>query len=186
LIIDLRNNSGGDAAAVTFLASYLFDKRTQLNSFYYREGNRTEQRWTADIVPGPRYGGTKPVYILTSKDTFSAAEDFTYALKNLQRATVVGETTGGGANQGDDKRLLPHFSLFVPLGRVVSPVTKTNWEGVGVTPHVSICAGDALNAAQVAVLTGMAASEKNPEELSRLRERIAQLGTDNTNSKRCG
>jgi C-terminal processing protease CtpA/Prc len=127
LIIDLRNNGGGDAAAVTLLASYLFDKRTQLNDFYFREGNRTEQRWTADVVPGLRYGGAKPVYILTSKDTFSAAEDFTYALKNLKRATVVGETTGGGANQGDDRRLSPNFSLFVPLDRVISPVTKTNW-----------------------------------------------------------
>jgi len=185
LIIDLRNNGGGNAAAVTLLASYLFDKRTQLNDFYFREGNRTEQRWTADVVPGLRYGGAKPVYILTSKDTFSAAEDFTYALKNLKRATVVGETTGGGANQGDDRRLSPNFSLFVPLGRVISPVTKTNWEGVGVTPDISVCSRDASKTAQVAILTKMAASENNPDEQRRLRDRIAQLGTDATGSVSC-
>jgi len=185
LIIDLRNNSGGDAAASVLLASYLFDKRTQLNDFYFREGNRTEQRWTADVVPGLRYGGAKPIYILTSKDTFSAAEDFTYALKNLKRAIVVGETTGGGANQGDDKRLLPNFSLFVPLGRMISPVTKTNWEGVGVTPDVSVCASDAARTAQVAILTKMAASENNPDERARLHERIAELGAGVTGSISC-
>ena len=185
LIIDLRNNGGGDAAAVILLASYLFDKRTQLNDFYFREGNRTEQRWTADVVPGLRYGGTKPLYILTSKDTFSAAEDFTYALKNLKRATVVGETTGGGANQGDDKRLSPNFSLFLPLGRTISPVTGTNWEGVGVMPDVSVCARDASKTAQVAILTRMAASENDPDERRRLHERIAQLGAGATSSISC-
>jgi hypothetical protein len=186
LVIDLRNNGGGDAAAGLLLASYMFDKRTQLNDFYYREGNRTEQRWTADVVPGLRYGGTKPVYILTSKDTFSAAEDFTYALKNLKRATVVGETTGGGANHGDNKRLLPNFSLFVPLGRTISPVTKTNWEGVGVTPDISVCASDALRTAQLAILANIAASENNPDELGRLNERIGQLSERTTGRTTCG
>jgi hypothetical protein len=176
LIIDLRNNGGGDSATVTLLASYLFDKRTQLNDFYYREGNRIEQRWTSDVVPGLRYGQKKDVYVLTSKDSFSAAEDFTYALKNLKRVTVVGETTGGGANPGTDKRLLPNFSVFMPLGRSISPITKTNWEGVGVTPDVSVCTADALRAAQVAILTKMAQSEKNTFEFGRLKERIAELG----------
>jgi len=176
LIIDLRNNGGGDSGTVTLLASYLFDKRTQLNDFYYREGNRIEQRWTADVVPGLRYGQKKDVYVLTSKDSFSAAEDFTYALKNLKRVTVVGETTGGGANPGTDKRLLPNFSVFMPLGRSISPITKTNWEGVGVTPDVSACAADAMRTAQVAILTKMAQAEKNPFELARLKERIAELG----------
>lgn len=185
LIIDLRNNHGGDAATVTLLASYLLDKRTRLNDFYYREGNRIEQRWSSDVIPGLRYGQKKDVYILTSKDTFSAAEDFTYALKNLKRVTVVGETTGGGANPGDDKRLLPNFAVFVPLGRSISPVTKSNWEGVGVTPDVSVCANDALRTAQVAILKKMAESEKNTAKLSRLKDRIAEVGTENTAGAEC-
>ncbi len=185
LIIDLRNNFGGDAATSTLLASYLLDKRTHLSDFYYREGNRIEQRWSSDVVPGLRYGQKKDVYILTSKDTFSAGEDFTYALKNLKRATVIGETTGGGANAGDDKRLLPNFALFVPLSRLISPVTKTNWEGVGVTPDVSVCADDALRTAQVAILTKMAESEKNPAKLSRVKERIAEVATGNTARTTC-
>ena len=185
LIIDLRNNGGGDAAAVTLLAGYFFDKRVQLNDFYYREGNRTEQRWSANVVPGLHYGATKPVYILTSKDTFSAAEDFTYALKNLKRATVIGETTGGGANQGDNKRLLPNFSVFVPLGRAISPITKTNWEGVGVTPDISVCAKDALTTAQVAILKKFAALENNPGKLDHLNKRIGELSAGNIESVTC-
>lgn len=185
LIIDLRNNGGGDAAAVTLLASYFFDKRVQLNDFYYREGNRNEQRWSADVVPGLHYGGTKPVYVLTSKDTFSAAEDFTYAIKNLKRATVIGETTAGGANQGDDKRLLPNFSVFVPLGRAISPITKTNWEGVGVMPDISVCAKDAFTTAQVSILKKFAASKKNPGELDYLNKRIGELSAGNIGSVGC-
>lgn len=176
LIIDLRNNGGGDAAAVTLLAGYLLDKPTHLSDFYYREGNRVEQRWSAVAVPGLRYGQKKEVYVLTSKDSFSAAEDFSYALKNLKRVTVVGETTGGGANPGADRRLLPHFSAFIPLGRSISPITKTNWEGVGVTPDVKVCAADALRTAQAAILAKMAASATDGVTLGYLKERIAALG----------
>ena len=185
LIIDLRNNGGGDAGAVTFLASYLFDKRTRLNDFYYREGNRVEQRWSSDVVPGLRFGQKKDVTILTSKDTFSAAEDFAYALKNLKRATVVGETTGGGANPGDDRRLLANFSVFMPLGRSVSPVTQANWEGVGVTPDITVCADDALRAAQVAILRKMAATESDAEKLGSLNKRIAELSAERVSTVKC-
>ncbi|MEW6371852.1 MAG: S41 family peptidase [Pseudomonadota bacterium] len=185
LVIDLRNNSGGDAATVTLLASYLFDKRTRLNDFYYREGDRLEQRWSADVVPGLRYGQKKDVYILTSRHTFSAAEDFAYALKNLKRATIVGETSSGGANPGMDVRLLPNFSVFLPLGRAVSPVTKTNWEGVGVKPDVAVCAADAMRTAQVAILARMAQSENDTARAGRLRERIAELGAGHTTDATC-
>jgi hypothetical protein len=177
LIIDLRNNGGGDAAASTLLASYLLDKRTHLGDFYYREGNRREQRWSMDVVPGLRYGGTKDVYLLTSKDSFSAAEDFAYALKNLKRASVVGETTGGGANAGEDVRLLPHFTAFMPLSRLISPITQSNWEGVGIKPDIGVCAADALKAAQLAILEKWAMLEEHRARREELRSRIAELGT---------
>lgn len=185
LIIDLRDNSGGDVAASTLLASYLFDERTHLNDFHYREGNRIEQRWTSDVVPGLRYGRKKDVYILTSKDTFSAGEDFTYALKNLKRATVIGETTGGGANAGEDIRLLPNFSLFVPLSRLISPITNTNWEGIGVKPDVNVCSEDALVTAQITALKKIAESEKDSGKLGHVKERIAAVGAAKTAGATC-
>ena len=175
LIIDLRKNGGGDAATVALLAGYLFDTRAHLNDFYDRKGSRTEQRCTSEVMPALRYGVQKDVYILTSKDTFSAAEDFTYALKNMKRVTVVGETTGGGANAGDDFRLLPNFSAFVPYSRVISPITQTNWEAVGVTPDVGVSADDALKTAQAAILKKMATAEKDSARLGRLKDRIVEV-----------
>lgn len=185
LIIDLRNNGGGDAAASVLMASYLLDKRTHLGDFHYREGKRIEQRWSMDVVPGIRYGQKKEVVILTSKSTFSAAEDFAYALKNLQRATIVGETTGGGANSGEDLRLLPHFSAFMPTSRMVSPLTQTNWEGTGVAPDVAVCAARALDTAQRAILDKWASSEQDPSRLAYLKQRSAELGKENPAGAGC-
>lgn len=179
LIIDLRRNGGGDPAAVTLLASYLLDERTHMTDIYYRRGNRTEQMWSSDVVPGQRYGQKKDVYVLTSKDTFSAAEDFSYALQGLKRITVVGETTGGGAHPGDIMRIAPNFAAFVPNGRSIGPVTKSNWEGVGVTPDVKVSAEEAMKTAQVAILKKMAASEQNPARVVRINERIAKVSSEN-------
>lgn len=175
LIIDLRKNTGGDLASAVLLASYLFDKRTHLYDFHHRKDNRFEQTWTSDVVPGLRYGEKRAVYVLTSKETFSAAEYFSDALKNLKRGTIIGETTGGGANAGDIIRLAPNFAAFVPLSRSVSPLTKTNWEGVGVTPDITVTADDALNAAQLAILGKMAASENDASRLERLKDRLASI-----------
>lgn len=180
MIIDLRKNGGGDPATVTLLASYLLDERTHMTDIYFRNENRTEQMWSSDVVPGTRFGQKKDVYVLTSKHTFSAAEDFSYALKGLKRITVVGETTGGGAHPGDVKRLHTHFAMFIPNGRSIGPLTKSNWEGVGVAPDVSVSAEDALKTAQIAILQKLAATEKNPGKLERIKDRIAKVDSENT------
>lgn len=180
LIIDLRKNGGGDPSTVTLLASYFLDERTHLTDIYYREGDRTEQMWSSDTVQGLPYGQTKDIYILTSKHTFSAAEDFSFAMKNLKRATIVGETTGGGAHPGDVMRLDKHFAMFVPNGRSMNPVSKLDWEGVGVAPDLSVRAEDAFKTAQIAVLKKMSLTEKNPGKLARLNERIAKVDSENT------
>lgn len=178
LIIDLRSNGGGDPATVTMLASYFLNERTHLTDIYYRSGDRTEQMWSSDVVTGAHYGQKKELYILTSKDTFSAAEDFSYAMKNIKRATIVGETTGGGAHPGDVARLSDHFAIFVPNGRSISPVTKTDWEGVGVAPDVVTTAADAMKTAQIAILKKIAAGEKNPGRLERLTARMAAVNAE--------
>ena len=151
LIIDLRQNGGGSPAMVALISSYLFNQHTHLNDLYWREGERTQQWWTAPYVPGKRYGA-KDVYILTSKRTFSAAEEFTYNLKNLKRATIVGETTGGGAHPGGTSRINGHFLVWVPRGRAINPISKTNWEGTGVEPDVKVPAEEALKTAHLAAV----------------------------------
>jgi peptidase S41-like protein len=175
LIVDLRNNGGGDPATVAFMSSYLFDRRTHLNSLYWREGDRTEQFWTEDWVPGPRFGQSKPVYVLTSSYTFSGAEEFSYNLKNLKRATIVGETTGGGANPGDRQRLSAHFDIFVPSGRAISPVTHTNWEGTGVAPDVRVAAAHALRTAELLASKALAAKPRDEAATRAFAARIAEL-----------
>jgi C-terminal processing protease CtpA/Prc len=137
---------------VALISSYLFGPDpVHLNDLYFRPDDSTHQWWTLPHVPGQRYEG-KPVYILTSKRTFSAAEEFAYNLKSLKRATIVGETTGGGAHPGGTRRINDHFAVFVPSGRAINPITKTNWEGTGVTPDLPVAADLALKTAHLAAL----------------------------------
>ena len=147
LIFDLRDNGGGEPAMVSLVASYLFDRRTHLNDLWTRRTGTTEEFWTRDSVSGVRFGGVKPIVVLTSSRTFSGGEEFVYDLLQLKRVTVIGETTGGGAHPMASHRIGEHFMLTVPFARPVNPVTHTNWEGVGVAPHVTVPADDALRAA---------------------------------------
>lgn len=148
MVFDLRDNGGGSPEMIRFLSSYLFDKPTHLNSFYDRTNNKTEEFWTLESVPGKKFGESLPVYVLTSHYTFSGAEEFSYNLLNLKRATIVGETTGGGAHPVMRVGLAAGLSMMVPFARAENPITKTNWEGVGVQPHVQVAASQALEKAK--------------------------------------
>lgn len=148
LILDLRSNGGGDPFTVALVASYLFgDKPVHINSLYFRPANHTDDFYTDPNVDGEKFGPSKPIFVLTSARTFSGAEEFAYDLQTQKRATIVGETTGGGANPGGPVRLPNDLTLFVPTGRAINPITKTNWEGVGVKPDVPVAADDALDVA---------------------------------------
>lgn len=152
VIFDLRQNGGGDPLMVSFLTSYLFGPQSvHLNDFYSRPTNDTRQSWTLPYVPGRRLTD-KDVYVLTSGRTFSGAEEFTYNLKQLKRATVVGETTGGGAHTVAGRRIHDRFVMALPSGRPINAVTGSNWEGVGVEPDVKVSAQDALKAAHLLAL----------------------------------
>ena len=175
LIIDLRENGGGDADEVPLIASYLFDERTHLSDFYRREGNITEQQWTYPAVAGSRFGKEKEVYVLTSKATFSAAEGLAYALKNLKRATIIGETTRGGAHPSRMKRINDHYEMMVPGSTVRDHVTGKDWEGVGVLPDLSVPAEEALTMAQISILKKMLADKPIAERRDEIRKRLAVL-----------
>ncbi|MBI4902441.1 MAG: S41 family peptidase [Acidobacteria bacterium] len=174
VIIDVRKNGGGDPATVALITSYLFDDVTHLNDLYFRPNDSTRQWWTLPYVPGRKLAG-KPVYVLTSKRTFSAAEEFTYNLKNLKRATIVGETTGGGAHPGGGARLSDHFSAFIPSGRAINPVSKTNWEGTGVEPDVKVDQELALKTAHLLAVKKVREAEKDQRLVSQLGEVVLML-----------
>ncbi|MCU6500239.1 S41 family peptidase [Rugamonas sp. A1-17] len=148
LIIDLRDNGGGGGDSVALLISYLVDERTRLDDTWERSTGITTQYWTQDKLDGKRYGGKKPVLILAGPETKSAAESFAYQLQALKRAKVIGERTWGGANASRPYRLSEHFAAFIPSRRSISPITHTNWEGVGVIPDVEAKVDDALAAAK--------------------------------------
>lgn len=147
VIFDLRDNSGGDPRMVALVASYFFDRPVHLNDFYDRTDHKISEYWTMRFVPGLRLGHT-PAYVLTSGRTFSGAEEFAYDLKNLKRATVVGETTAGGSHPVGPHNAGDHFVVYVPYGRDVNPVTGRDWEGTGVAPDVRVDAADALETAE--------------------------------------
>jgi hypothetical protein len=147
IIFDLRDNGGGEPAMIALISSYLFSEPTHLNDLYNRKEDRSTQYWTLPYVPGKKLAD-KPVFVLTSSRTFSGAEEFTYNLKNLTRATLIGETTGGGAHPVSGHRIDDHFMIGVPFARAVNPISKTNWEGTGVTPDVSAPGAEALDVAK--------------------------------------
>lgn len=163
IIIDLRQNGGGSPAMIQLITSYLYDAEpVHLNNFYWRPTDTHTQTWTLPHVSGKR-NPDADVYVLTSSRTFSAAEEFCYNLKNLKRATLIGEITGGGAHPGGTRAATDQFTIWVPTGRAINPITNTNWEGVGVVPHIEVKADEALEVAKIKALETLIAKSKDEE-----------------------
>ena len=174
LIIDVRRNGGGEPSMVAAVCSYLMPTNKLINKFYWRPQNRWDEFRTSP-VRGVHYGTTRPVYVLTSDRTFSAAEEFAYDLQTQKRGEVVGDTTGGGAHPGGYRRVTEHFGVWVPSGRAVNPVTGTNWEGTGVRPDVPVPAADALRAAHLRALERLLRDQRDQERQAALRQIIDQV-----------
>lgn len=150
LIFDLRDNGGGEDL-VCLLMSYLFAEPKHVHTARYRDHD--EQSWTYAYVPGPRFPD-HPAYVLSSRSTFSAGEDFTYNLQQLGRVIVVGEQTRGGAHPVEFYRFPElYLELMIPNAYSVNPVTENNWEESGVIPDIAVPADDALAAAHEHALT---------------------------------
>ncbi len=164
LIIDLRNNGGGSPSMIQLINSYFFEEPVHLNSFYIRKQDSIKQFWTQEQVQGPRMDDVE-LYVLTSGYTFSAAEEFTYNLKNLERATIVGETTGGGAHPVE-RHLFANvnIAMSVPFGRAINPITGTNWEGTGIEPHIQVPQHEALDVAHLEAMKKLL-EEASDEEI---------------------
>jgi len=183
IIIDLRKNGGGNTPMAVYVASYLFGpKPVHFTDMYWRDQNQTVQLWTEANVPGRR-SVSQEVYILVGPSTFSAAEDFCYSLKQLKRATLVGQRTGGGAPMGRGlERLSPVFTAFIPTGQSINPLTKTNWEGVGVEPDVNVPAEKALAKAHVLALGRLFEQARDPKWKSDLGRVIEDISAGKTDS----
>jgi len=164
LILDLRGNTGGSPAVVGLIEGYLSEGSPYTtNTVHWRNGDRPERLRTAD-VGDLAYGSRKPVYVLTSPATFSAAEQLSYDLQAFKRATIVGETTGGSSHTSNIGPVpLGHgFVANIPTGYLINAVTGTNWEGTGVRPDVEVPAEEALAAAWSLAARTLAESAPDP------------------------
>ncbi len=174
LIIDLRANTGGDPNTVALVCGYLLDEPTHLNTMHDRSDDTVRQFWSPAYVPGKRFGGTKPVYVLASGRSFSGAEELAYDLQQLGRATIVGERTGGGAHLRRGFTVHPHLEATIPTARAINPVSGTNWELVGVAPDIEVPATDALDRAHRAALAEL---DRRGGDSPSLAEARAALGS---------
>jgi len=176
LILDLRQNHGGSPEGVVVWCSYLLDERpTHLNDIFHADTGETRQFWALPYVPGTRYT-ERPVYVLTSGQTFSGGEDFAYTLQALGRATVVGETTGGGAHPTRGFPISAAVHIGIPFARSINPVTGTNWQGTGVVPDVAVPEAQALDTAYAKALEHvLALDDVPPPILHEAREALAAV-----------
>jgi hypothetical protein len=163
LVFDLRDNRGGFADMVVFLASYLFGHPEYM---FDPRGPVTEQSWTRSPVAGSLLAD-KPVYILISSQTYSGAEQFSYDLKMLRRATLIGETTGGAAHTGVLHNVEDHFAVGIPEYRPVNPFSEKDWAITGIEPDVKVKAADALAIAEKLAGTQVCSTLKRRPRSSR-------------------
>lgn len=173
IIVDLRHNRGGSREAARLLASYFVDRPLPLNEVHYRDSGRTERPWTVNRLPAPAHLGK--MYVLTSRDTQAAAEEFAYTMQAMKRAAIIGEPTRGAAHVATAYRLAPHFSGAIPNGRPVNPVTQANWEGAGVVPDVPAPADQALKTIERHILTERLAHASNAFGYIALKKLLAEL-----------
>lgn len=163
IIIDIRQNMGGSPQMVSQIESYFFKEKTHMNDLINRSAKDTTVFY-ADPAKADSLNLSMPVYILTSHNTFSAAEDFSYGMQKAKRATIVGEITGGGAHPQMPFSIGQGFVCLIPFARSYNAVTKTDWEGTGVIPDVKVNAGEALLKAQEVIFKQQLLAAKDEKE----------------------
>jgi hypothetical protein len=161
IIFDVRRNRGGSAGLVNFLVSHFTGNDTVASLVVKSRGaERGNTRYTLANVPGPRRPDV-PLYVLTSRSSGSAGEDFPFVLKNMKRATIVGDRTAGA---GHNVRSVPSghgFQTGISITRVSDPRTGLEWEQVGVQPDVKVDPAIALETAHRMALDTLLAKASN-------------------------
>ncbi|MBV9211916.1 MAG: hypothetical protein JOZ52_14840 [Acidobacteria bacterium] len=157
VIIDLRKNPGGFINLENFLASYFYGvDPVELLSRYHRDGDVTIKDWTLREVPGKRVQYVD-LYILTSSETGSAGEGFSFIMQQRKRAKVVGEKTSGAGYGNKETPIGDGFVFYVSVFRQFDARTGRGWQEVGVEPDIAVPAGRALSVAHLEAVKNLAA-----------------------------
>lgn len=167
LIIDLRNCGGGSQETVNMICGYFLATSTHINDMFDRAARTTTEYWTKPDSSFTQMT-QKPLYILTNTKTFSAAEEFCYDLQCIKRATLIGETTGGGAHGTFSQDAGLGFVLSIPYSTAINPITKTSWEKVGVKPEIEVPSDRAQETAEMEIFNNLLSKTTDPMELFHL------------------
>jgi len=175
LIFDMRTHIGGGLDEMNAMFPLIFDQETVLLGMDKRAGidGPVDDEPGLRLVKGPPLvvrrehfvvpeGGPRPlakakIFVLASGRTGSAGEHFVLSLKRTHRATVIGETTYGAGNFGDDQSIAGGFVSFIPVGRTFDPDTGKGWDYVGIAPNIAVPAAQALT--EALVRSGLSRSE---------------------------
>jgi retinol-binding protein 3 len=165
LIIDLRNNFGGNGKTAGEIIGYFFETKT----YSGRTFNKIENKWTNEYIENKQKTTNRlllnmPIFLLVSNRTFSAAEAFAYNLQNLKGVVVIGVATHGGAHVTRSFSLGNGFVGFIPYSRGENAITKTDWEGTGVIPNIEVTEENSLATAKTKILEAKLSEAKSDTE----------------------
>lgn len=167
LIIDIRNCTGGSQETVAMICGYFLKNATNINDMYDRRTNTTTKDWTKPDSSFTKLNNI-PLYVLTSNKTFSAAEELCSVLGSLKRATIIGEKTGGGAHGTFSQEAGEGIVISIPYWRPTNPITKSNWEVVGVKPDIETTSDRALETAEMKIFESLLSKTTDPAKLFNL------------------
>lgn len=138
LIVDVRSNGGGTTTNSQLIASRFADQERLYLKVKYKSGpgHGDFTGWYERTVkPEGRVHYLKPVVVLTNRTTFSAAEDFVLAMRQLPHVKIVGDTTGGGSGN-PIYRELPNGWIFRLSSWIAAGPDEVPFEGIGLYPDV--------------------------------------------------
>lgn len=172
LILDLRRNNGGNDRMIQKFMSYFFAEPVPITGQYTRNSGGIKEFYTQDNVHHPQ-SVNLPLFVLVSSQTVSGPEQVAYDLQALKRAVIIGEKTKGAANPSRFHRIKEKLLVCIPYAYAVNPLTRSNWEGTGVTPDVIVPADSALTTAMA--LAKDAARKVKENERSRVDRLVVKL-----------
>ncbi len=171
VIIDLRENGGGDPLAVQYIVSRFLAADTPLVTFYMN-GAAEPDGLSALATPPEQQMVGKPLYVLTSGGSASAAEEFTGHVVGYHLGQIIGANTAGAGFRNEVFAIGDQFVLSVSVGRAVLASTGKDWEGVGFAPTVEAEVPSALDIAHAAALRTLIATA--PAEERPMLEAVAE------------